>query len=405
MTRPRTATAVVLLCLASISAKGQPQTTVWDTHDELVQWISLPPGVVSGDGLLLQSDGSRQFVRIQWRELLLKVRPALPNFMFPGYEVHRWNFSQMGQLPPLTDPVVHNALKLTMRQAMGMDTVTGRWIHQDWNIDSGIETTPAFEEYGFPSDGQWHETVLRFTDSPYYEDDKPITFVTFAVGQAQQTAEQIEARYAALPQSAYLDIDRIEFAHVEETVPEPTITRIVPIRGPLETEVTIEGSNFGVPASRNLVYFGGEEGGPAQVISGTSTVLRVRSYSHVGSSYHITVRTPGGRRAVSAESFLVLGSPAKVLIVTGGGQTGGVGTKLGPMSVKVVDDNQNGLSGLKVGFRVASGAGSLSDGEVTTDDNGLASTVLTLPTEPGVVKVEAKVYGFSPVVFTATALP
>jgi hypothetical protein len=70
-----------------------------------------------------------------------------------------------------------------------------------------------------------------------------------------------------------------------------------------------------------------------------------------------------------------------------------------------MDDNQHGLREQKVVFRVASGDGSLSAAEVMTDGHGLASTVLTLPTDPGVVKVEAKVYGFFPVVFTATATP
>jgi len=197
----------------------------------------------------------------------------------------------------------------------------------------------------------------------------------------------------------------IEFVHVEETIPEPTTAGFFPTRGRLHAEVTTEGSGFGEPASRNLVYFGSEIGGPAEIISGNSTTLKVKSYSSVGSSNHIIVRTPGGKRAVSANEFVVLGPPAKVIMVAGTGQSGQVGTSLAPMSVKVLDGEQNGLSGEAVSFRMASGTGSLSVTEVTTDDDGLASTVLTLSTEPGVVKVEAKVYGFDPLVFTATATP
>jgi hypothetical protein len=390
----------LLVSATSERAQGQTQRSAWDTHDEIMEWVSFPAGgPPEAKGVLKLAEGAREFVRIQWAEL-----PSLPLFMFPQYDFHRLNFAVLGQLPPLTDPQIHNALKLTVRQTMGMDTITGRWIHQGWDIEKGIETTPAFEGYAFPSDTEWHEITLRFSDSAYYDTEKPVSFVLFAVGDSRVTSGDIEARYAAMPSGAYLDLDRIEFVHIEETVPGPRITRISPTRGGLYSDVTIEGTNFAVPASRNLVYFGSEVG-PAEIVSGTSTSLKVKVNESVGSASHVIVRTPGGKRAVSADVFLVLGPPAKVLIVAGADQTGRVGSQLAPMTVKVVDDNENGLGGQKVSFRLAAGAGSLSAGEVTTDENGLASTVLTLPGGPGVVRVEAKVYGLSPRVFIATATP
>jgi uncharacterized protein (TIGR03437 family) len=85
----------------------------------------------------------------------------------------------------------------------------------------------------------------------------------------------------------------------------------------------------------------------------------------------------------------VTGAPAQMTIVGGNNGVGAVGTTLPPLEVMVSDGNQNPLFGVPVLFTVSAGGGSASPQTAYTNDAGIASTVLTLPSSPGSVRVTA----------------
>ena len=98
--------------------------------------------------------------------------------------------------------------------------------------------------------------------------------------------------------------------------------------------------------------------------------------------------------------------------VSGDGQSGSEDAALAnPLVVKVLDQNDNPLSGVTVSFSLkqppgllGGGGGTLSSTSETTDANGQASTSLTLSVA-GNYTVTASVSGITSVEFTATATP
>jgi len=95
---------------------------------------------------------------------------------------------------------------------------------------------------------------------------------------------------------------------------------------------------------------------------------------------------------------------AGILLVSGGGQSVGTGSQFAnPVVVKAVDGSGNGLSGIAVSFSASNG-GSVSNGSVNTDANGLASVTVTAGANAGAIIVTAQSGGFS-VTATLTAIP
>lgn len=102
------------------------------------------------------------------------------------------------------------------------------------------------------------------------------------------------------------------------------------------------------------------------------------------------------------------GPASQLVMSSGNNQTGLVGATL-PNSfvVRVLDANNNPVSGIAVTFEIASGSGSLSNSQPQiTGGNGKASTVLTFGSASGEVTVKATALGLSgsPQIFTATAI-
>src|ERR1051325_10483072 len=95
-------------------------------------------------------------------------------------------------------------------------------------------------------------------------------------------------------------------------------------------------------------------------------------------------------------------APAQLKIVSGNNASGTVGSVLPPLQVAVFDGNRNPISGIAVNFAVNTGGGFVSARTVFTNNAGLASTVLTLPPNPGTVQLVATSGGLS-VTFTITA--
>ena len=89
--------------------------------------------------------------------------------------------------------------------------------------------------------------------------------------------------------------------------------------------------------------------------------------------------------------------------VSGDNQSGPIGSVLpNPLVVRVLDQDSNPMEGVTVDFEPSKGA-SVNPTQATTDENGLAQTMLTLGMQPGEYTVTASVEGVDPVVFTATA--
>ncbi|MBI2150556.1 MAG: hypothetical protein HYU27_08125, partial [Acidobacteria bacterium] len=100
----------------------------------------------------------------------------------------------------------------------------------------------------------------------------------------------------------------------------------------------------------------------------------------------------------------VTAAPANITIAGGDNAIGGAGASLPPFQVMISDARQVPLPGVTVNFVITSGGGFLSARTVTTNEKGVATTVLTLPLTPGTVRVVAT-SGEVSGVFTATAVP
>lgn len=392
MTRPlRIALAACILAAWASVGVGDTLKSTWDSGGELLQWIA----VLDKDSVRLEqrTEGERTFVRAT---PATGVALSLPNDV-------ETTFSLASQ-PAILDPRTHNAVVATMRHTMPVDEFGGCWLHRSGEYDEDMANVPFFEVASVPGDGQWHEVTLRLLDSPYVdlEDDVVLMRLGPTVPRRSGLEElnELVERLRAVPATAYLDVDRIEFVQLSEPAPpSPVITAFHPARARWLEEVTIEGSGFASPPERNVVLFDDVE---AEVVRGDSSSLTVKATS--SGTVQISVRTPGGGLAVAQQPFVLLRPPSQLEAVAGDAQEGSPGAVLEPMSVRV-GDGTHGIPGERVTFRVAEGEGVLSATEVTTDDDGIASTVLTLGASPGTVTVEASAYGLTAVSFTARAVP
>ena len=102
---------------------------------------------------------------------------------------------------------------------------------------------------------------------------------------------------------------------------------------------------------------------------------------------------------------VVTPTPTSLSITTGtNNQTGMVGSALAtPLSVKVVDQNGNAVSGATVSWAVGTGGGTLGSATSTTDAGGIATITWTLPSTPGSYSVTASIANGQSVTFNATA--
>ncbi len=116
----------------------------------------------------------------------------------------------------------------------------------------------------------------------------------------------------------------------------------------------------------------------------------------------LQLTTAFGVQNVTVEAQ-VTPSAAQMTIAGGNDASGLPGATLPALQVLVLDNNQAPLPDALVIFTITSGGGSLSDRTVTTDASGIASVVLTLPSQPGMVQIVASI-GTLAVTFTATAV-
>jgi adhesin/invasin len=173
--------------------------------------------------------------------------------------------------------------------------------------------------------------------------------------------------------------------------------------------VAVKDAN-GNPVSGVTVTFAVASGG------GSLSAVGVPTDASGLASTVLTVGAAPGNNVVTASATGLVGSPvsfmatgtagaaAQIALVSGGNQSGTVGTALAPFVVSVSDASGAPVSGFLVSFAIASGGGTLSASTVPTDSSGRASTTLTLGTAAGQTTVSANAMGLSgsPVSFQVT---
>lgn len=121
------------------------------------------------------------------------------------------------------------------------------------------------------------------------------------------------------------------------------------------------------------------------------------------------VATSGGVTSAASTTFGVsAGAPARIVITAGNQQTAAAGTTLPTAyGVRVSDAFGNHIPAAAVSWTVATGGGSVSASQGTTDTAGSATTVRTLGGHAGAQTVVATVAGLadSAATFVATATP
>ncbi len=99
----------------------------------------------------------------------------------------------------------------------------------------------------------------------------------------------------------------------------------------------------------------------------------------------------------------LVGTPNEIRIVSGNGQTGQTGQRLGAdLVVLVLDERDSPIPGAAVAWQVQSGGGSVDPASSATDASGRASARWTLGPTPGANTLQATVPGAGAVTFQAT---
>ena len=97
--------------------------------------------------------------------------------------------------------------------------------------------------------------------------------------------------------------------------------------------------------------------------------------------------------------------PSELTIVSGDNQTITVSTASAPLTVTLLDQNDDPIAGRTVTWTVASGSGTLTSATSVTNTQGVATMVFTAGTTTGAATVTATVSGVAPVTFDITVMP
>ena len=162
-----------------------------------------------------------------------------------------------------------------------------------------------------------------------------------------------------------------------------------------QLQVIVSGANSTSPAVIETAVPGRYTAVYSPVASGTDQIAIQLSGNPISGSPYTSI--------VSANA------PESVELISGNDQTGQVNRELdNPFVAKVVDQTGNPVAGVAVAFTITeTPAGAIgqrmSNAAVTTDANGIASSLLTLGSLPGVYRVDASADGTGVVTFSARA--
>jgi hypothetical protein len=153
-------------------------------------------------------------------------------------------------------------------------------------------------------------------------------------------------------------------------------------------------------------------GSSGAAMSGTATqnaTAGVASFTGLtitkaGSGYTLGV-SAGALPAITSSSFAVVpGAPKTLEVVSGADQSAVVGTRLGAITVRLLDAWGNAIQGKSVALAVTRGGGSLAASSVTTDASGIAGITWTLGGPAGAQSMTATVSGVPTLTINATGL-
>ncbi|MDB4892090.1 MAG: hypothetical protein JWL61_3945 [Gemmatimonadetes bacterium] len=144
----------------------------------------------------------------------------------------------------------------------------------------------------------------------------------------------------------------------------------------------------------------------ATIATVTSTGFASANVTSTGKRGAVTVSAITPLGLTGAMALTIIPVPAKILVISGGGQTGIAGSPLAqPFTVELQAADNAALAGVPVTFRASSTGGAVSSVAATTDASGRASTTLMLGPDAGVYQFEATSGTATPATVNATATP
>jgi uncharacterized protein YjdB len=153
------------------------------------------------------------------------------------------------------------------------------------------------------------------------------------------------------------------------------------------------------PLGKGTARVSAGAGGQAQI---TATVTQ--SIAQAG---FLALLQGGPKKSSPKATATVHVGPAAVVYVSGGGQTGEVGSTLpGELVVRAVDGNGNGVPNVEIEFVPNPNHGTIAPAKVMTDEEGRARSRWTLGAAAGKLRAESRTHNrlkLAPIEFTATA--
>ena len=170
---------------------------------------------------------------------------------------------------------------------------------------------------------------------------------------------------------------------------------------PLPLTIRVTDPYSGAPLSNVTVNFSAKGGSfgnsnPLTDSTGTASTTYTLPTTFTSNMLTVTVSAPGYASTTFVET-VTAGSPASITPVSGGTQTGTVGTTLPKAIVfKVADQYGNGVPGVSVTFSDSPNQGVfLPSKTITTDSLGKATVTYKLPTKAGYNTITASAAGFN----------
>ena len=200
-------------------------------------------------------------------------------------------------------------------------------------------------------------------------------------------------------------IVQLQYTGPGSTAKSVTVTPVNPsLVGTGTVGVTAAGADLaGVPVQNMLVAWTSSDATVATVTSTGNTTATVTSTGKRGTAT-ITAVTPLNISGTTRVSVTPVA--ARLVVISGGGQTAPAGTMLAqPLIVEVQAADNLPVAGSTVAFRAITTGGSVTTASVIADANGRASSTLRLGPTAGAYQFEAASGALPPVTAGATATP
>ncbi|MCH7564180.1 MAG: hypothetical protein IH968_10190, partial [Gemmatimonadetes bacterium] len=152
----------------------------------------------------------------------------------------------------------------------------------------------------------------------------------------------------------------------------------------------------GAPLASVLVRFAAQNGGsaaPAQATTGSDGTATT-AWTLGGDLGTQTLSVTAGNVAELVNATALLGDPARIVAISGDGQTSAAQAALAnPLVAEVQDEFAHALAGVAVTFTVAPGDGAATPAEATSGADGRVSTTWTVGTIAGSRQLSAQAGG------------